>query len=206
MKKLIIFFILSLMLISCSTVNDYIIVLAFSKQLHTTIYDSDPSDSHKKNNTVKKTEIKENTSTTVAKVTTEDGEKVLDIDNKIYFAFNSYELREDSLKELDNVYNYLVKNRDQLIVIEGDTDSVGDYYYNIYLSEMRARNIALYLSSKGIAKNRLKYIGFGFTKDEGKSRRESRSARFVIIHNNEELNRYKAKNENGEFIKVRGLY
>lgn len=212
MKKLIIFSIFSFVLLSCSTTDDYIVVLTFSKQLHTTIYDSNPSsaknskEDNTKNNRNNNNNNNNRPSSSSFRVVNEGGEKVLNINSRIYFDFNSYELRDDSKPALDDVYNYLVRNKNHILIIEGDADSSGDYYYNIYLSEMRARAIASYLNSKNIEKNRLKYIGFGSTKVEGRSRRDSRSARFVVVNNNEELNRYRAKNESGDFIKVRGLY
>ena len=210
MKKLIIFSIFSFVLLSCSTTDDYIVVLTFSKQLHTTIYDSNPSSAKnsKEDNTKNNRNNNNNNNrpSSSFRVVNEGGEKVLNINSRIYFDFNSYELRDDSKPVLDDVYNYLVRNKNHILIIEGDADSSGDYYYNIYLSEMRARAIASYLNSKNIEKNRLKYIGFGSTKVEGRSRRDSRSARFVVVNNNEDLNRYRAKNESGDFIKVRGLY
>ena len=210
MKKLIIFSIFSFVLLSCSTTDDYIVVLTFSKQLHTTIYDSNPSSAKnsKEDNTKNNRNNNNNNNrpSSSFRVVNEGGEKVLNINSRIYFDFNSYELRDDSKPALDDVYNYLVRNKNHILIIEGDADSSGDYYYNIYLSEMRARAIASYLNSKNIEKNRLKYIGFGSTKVEGRSRRDSRSARFVVVNNNEDLNRYRAKNESGDFIKVRGLY
>lgn len=210
MKKLIIFSIFSFVLLSCSTTDDYIVVLTFSKQLHTTIYDSNPSSAKnpKEDNTKNNRNNNNNNNrpSSSFRVVNEGGEKVLNINSRVYFDFNSYELRDDSKPALDDVYNYLVRNKNHILIIEGDADSSGDYYYNIYLSEMRARAIASYLNSKNIEKNRLKYIGFGSTKVEGRSRRDSRSARFVVVNNNEDLNRYRAKNESGDFIKVRGLY
>ncbi len=210
MKKLIIFSIFSFVLLSCSTTDDYIVVLTFSKQLHTTIYDSNPSSAKnsKEDNTKNNRNNNNNNNrpSSSSRVVNEGREKVLNINSRIYFDFNSYELRDDSKPALDDVYNYLVRNKNHILIIEGDADSSGDYYYNIYLSEMRARAIASYLNSKNIEKNRLKYIGFGSTKVEGRSRRDSRSARFVVVNNNEDLNRYRAKNESGDFIKVRGLY
>lgn len=210
MKKLIIFSIFSFVLLSCSTTDDYIVVLTFSKQLHTTIYDSNPSSAKnsKEDNTKNNRNNNNNNNrpSSSFRVVNEGGEKVLNINSRIYFDFNSYELRDDSKPALDDVYNYLVRNKNHILIIEGDADSSGDYYYNIYLSEMRARAIASYLNSKNIEKNRLKYIGFGSTKVEGRSRRDSRTARLVVVNNNEDLNRYRAKNESGDFIKVRGLY
>ena len=208
MKKLIIFSIFPFVLLSCSTTDDYIVVLTFSKQLHTTIYDSNPSSAKnsKEDNTKNNRNNNNNNNRPSSRVVNEGREKVLNINSRIYFDFNSYELRDDSKPALDDVYNYLVRNKNHILIIEGDADSSGDYYYNIYLSEMRARAIASYLNSKNIEKNRLKYIGFGSTKVEGRSRRDSRSARFVVVNNNEDLNRYRAKNESGDFIKVRGLY
>lgn len=50
-----------------------------------------------------------------------------------------------------------------LMSVEGHTDNVGKDDYNQKLSEQRASSVATYLSSQGIAPNRLLAIGYGET-------------------------------------------
>lgn len=197
MKKLF-FILLTVPIISCSSSKDYIIVVNFSRQLQANLYDSNPSSTPPYNN--QKSTVSKNTNNT-KKTTVETNNysdstfKSLNLKSKIYFAFDSYQLEDDSVKAIDEVYSYLMKNPTDIIVVEGHSDTSGDYYYNIYLSEMRARSIVDALISKGVDRKRLGYIGFGPTKSMSKYNKTERYSDFIIIKNNNELAYYKKRNE-----------
>jgi len=55
-------------------------------------------------------------------------------------------------------------NENITIQVNGHTDSVGTYQYNIELSEKRAKSVVEYLENKGIEKKRMTYKGYGYTK------------------------------------------
>jgi len=81
--------------------------------------------------------------------------------NNIFFEFNSYELKNESILELDKVVELLKKNPKVKILISGHTDNIGTQEYNKKLSEKRAESVANYLKSKSIDASRLKTIGYG---------------------------------------------
>jgi outer membrane protein OmpA-like peptidoglycan-associated protein len=81
--------------------------------------------------------------------------------NNIFFEFNKFEINPKSFTELDEVVKFLNVNPTIKVEISGHTDNVGNENYNQELSLKRAHSVVDYLSSKGIAKNRLAQIGYG---------------------------------------------
>ncbi|HTX89107.1 MAG TPA: OmpA family protein [Bacteroidales bacterium] len=83
--------------------------------------------------------------------------------NDIYFAFNSYELSDESKAVLDQLIDFLNGNMPICIQIQGHTDNIGNDQDNMRLSDNRAREVYQYLISKGISAGRLTYKGYGKT-------------------------------------------
>lgn len=81
--------------------------------------------------------------------------------SNVFYEFNSWELRKESIVELNNLVNLLITNKDVVIEIGGYTDSTGSDDYNITLSEKRALSVVDYLVSQGISSSRLKFKGYG---------------------------------------------
>ncbi len=82
---------------------------------------------------------------------------------QVLFESNSYALLPASLPELNKLVQILEENPSMHIQISGHTDNVGKDADNLTLSTNRAKAIVQYLSSKGIATERLSYKGFGST-------------------------------------------
>ena len=82
----------------------------------------------------------------------------------IFFEFDSYELKPESISELEYLRDLLVKNPGLRIEIGGHTDSKGSNQYNMELSKQRARVVYQYLIDHGINKSRLTYKGYGETR------------------------------------------
>ncbi len=89
------------------------------------------------------------------------GEK--EVLRNIFFEYDSYELLQESIVELDRLVEFLKTNGNLEIEIQGYTDNVGTPEYNQELSEKRAMSVYQYLISNSINKTRLSYIGFGET-------------------------------------------
>lgn len=86
--------------------------------------------------------------------------KVIILKN-IFFDFDEYTLKKESYMELDRLNIFLRQNPRVRIQLAGHTDIKGSREYNQTLSENRAKAAYDYIISKGIAKNRLEYIGYG---------------------------------------------
>ncbi|MGD1892182.1 MAG: OmpA family protein [Cyclobacteriaceae bacterium] len=82
-------------------------------------------------------------------------------DSGLLFDVNSDELRSATKEDLSEMAETLKKYDDTNILIEGHTDSTGSEEYNQNLSEKRASSVACYLSSLGVANNRLITEGYG---------------------------------------------
>lgn len=79
----------------------------------------------------------------------------------IYFAFDKYEISEESAAVLEQVASWMHKHKDAKILIEGHCDTRGTTEYNLALGERRARATKDYLIFSGIEKNRLNTLSYG---------------------------------------------
>lgn len=84
--------------------------------------------------------------------------------NNIFFDVNRFELKPQSLAELDRVVALLRDHPGVKILISGYTDNTGNAADNLTLSNNRAKAVVEFLISKGIAASRLQYKGFGAAK------------------------------------------
>ncbi|TAL79244.1 MAG: flagellar motor protein MotB, partial [Bacteroidetes bacterium] len=87
--------------------------------------------------------------------------------SNVFYEVDSWQLKNESLNELNNLVNLLSDNGALIMEIGGYTDSTGTAEYNLVLSEKRALSVVNYLISKGIAAERLKYKGYGNTSPKG---------------------------------------
>jgi OmpA-OmpF porin, OOP family len=82
----------------------------------------------------------------------------------IQFAFDSYRLLNPSFRELDQLGEFLLKYPRLKLQLFGHTDDRGSDRYNQRLSELRAKNVADYLVSIGVRRERVEYFGYGKSK------------------------------------------
>ena len=79
----------------------------------------------------------------------------------INFDFDSYRLRTESLKPLNDVAMMMKAYPEMRIKVFGHTDSLGSDNYNYNLSLQRANAVIKYLKSQGIEGDRMEPEGFG---------------------------------------------
>lgn len=79
----------------------------------------------------------------------------------IFFETNSWELKDNSIIELNKVFKMLELNNEIEIEISGHTDDVGNKDSNLILSQNRAKAVVDWLISKGVDPNRMTFKGFG---------------------------------------------
>lgn len=87
---------------------------------------------------------------------------VMRLDNVI-FPVGRARISEDSYSELDVVVAMMKENVTMVIQLEGHTDYQGNPRDNLKLSRSRVEAVKHYLTSKGIAKSRVKTKAFGGT-------------------------------------------
>ncbi len=79
----------------------------------------------------------------------------------IHFDFDKYVIRNEDAQILDANAAWLQAHPNQLALIEGHGDERGTNEYNVALGERRAKATKNYLSSKGVADNRITIISYG---------------------------------------------
>ena len=108
--------------------------------------------------------------------------------NNIFFDTDKYELKPESMVELDRLYYFLRQNSRVTIEVGGHTDSIGTTGYNKTLSLNRAESVKTYLAKKGISPDRLFTKGYGFDKpiarnEEEEGRAMNRRTEVRIVDN-----------------------
>ena len=103
----------------------------------------------------------------------------------ITFEFGKSQLRESSFAELNNLATELKANPTYQINLSGHTDNIGQEEDNLKLSQARAKAVAEYLTSKGIAPTRITYKGYGSkqpitTNETEQGREQNRRVEFIL--------------------------
>lgn len=99
----------------------------------------------------------------------------------VYFEFNSSELQITDIPYMHELIEYLRKNENITLSIEGYADGIGSCSSNMNISMARAEAVKDYLVKRGINKNRLKTRGNGFMKEQFKDTFQySRRVEFII--------------------------
>jgi OOP family OmpA-OmpF porin len=80
---------------------------------------------------------------------------------KVLFALNKATIRPEAAEVLLKVANFLKKNPQYVVEIQGNTDNTGQMAWNMQLSKMRADAVKKFLVSNGVAGGRLTTKEFG---------------------------------------------
>jgi outer membrane protein OmpA-like peptidoglycan-associated protein len=106
--------------------------------------------------------------------------------NNIFFETDSSSLKPESLGQLKEIVDFMMKNPGLIIEIGGHTDRQGSEDYNLILSSKRADTVVKALIGSGVPKSRLKSKGYGFyvpradnTTEEGRA--QNRRTEFKIL-------------------------
>ncbi|SFS04590.1 OmpA family protein [Sphingomonas jatrophae] len=106
-------------------------------------------------------ELRRKTAGTGVNVVREGDQIKLDIPAGITFDTNSYAIKPEFRSTLDQVASTLSDYPQTIIDVYGHTDSTGNDAINVPLSQNRARSVADYLSTRGVAPARMATQGFG---------------------------------------------
>jgi len=79
----------------------------------------------------------------------------------IYYEFDDYSLKKESLMEIKKIAKYLILNNKLELEIGGHTDDVGSASYNMELSKKRAKSVYEALILNGVNSRQLTYRGYG---------------------------------------------
>jgi peptidoglycan-associated lipoprotein len=107
--------------------------------------------------------------------------------SRIQFAFDDYGLSSKSEERLNKVGEWLKKNPDTKVQIQGYTCDIGTDEYNLALGEERAESAEKYLERMGVNSNRLSRISYGKEKPrvpntDEENRSMNRRDEFVMLN------------------------
>ena len=110
----------------------------------------------------------------------------LDMPGGVTFATNSADINANFYSVLDQVAATLGEFNQTVIEVAGHTDSTGSRAYNMTLSERRAGSVVSYLSSRGIARERMIAVGAGpdhpvDTNETAEGRAQNRRVEITIV-------------------------
>jgi OOP family OmpA-OmpF porin len=81
----------------------------------------------------------------------------------VFFEYDKAVVRSQFYEGLNDLAETLKQNPNIKIEIQGNTCDIGSAPYNYRLSVRRANSVKKYLMDKGVASDRLKVVGLGFT-------------------------------------------
>jgi outer membrane protein OmpA-like peptidoglycan-associated protein len=101
----------------------------------------------------------------IASVKQESRGMVITLSGEVLFTSGKAELLPAAQAKLSEVANALTQQSpDSAIVVEGHTDAQGSQTFNLDLSTRRAQAVRDYLASHGVAPDRIKAEGLGFSR------------------------------------------
>jgi peptidoglycan-associated lipoprotein len=86
---------------------------------------------------------------------------VVNVGDRVFFETDSSELTEQARATLDKQAQWLSNYNRYAFTIEGHADERGTREYNIALGARRAQTVREYLTSRGIAAQRMRTISYG---------------------------------------------
>ncbi|MCC5854295.1 MAG: peptidoglycan-associated lipoprotein Pal [Idiomarina sp.] len=106
-------------------------------------------------------------------------------DHVIYFDFDDASIRGEFAELLSAHGDYLVRNPNVSVIIEGHTDERGTPEYNIALGERRAKAVVDYLLNLGVSSSQMTTVSYGEEKPlvrQSNERAWSQNRRAVLVY------------------------
>lgn len=86
---------------------------------------------------------------------------VVNVGDRIFFSFNSSSIESDAQNVLERQAQWLLRNSQYYIMIEGHADERGTREYNLALGQRRAVAVRDFLISLGVPAQRMQTISYG---------------------------------------------
>jgi OmpA-OmpF porin, OOP family len=105
---------------------------------------------------------------------------------EVLFEVNGADLQPGAQVQPFRLVEFLKRNPDRKVLIEGHTDSIGSSEYNLQLSLLRAESVQSFLVGNGLPADRITAIGYGETRpeapnDSATGRQQNRRVEVVIL-------------------------
>jgi OOP family OmpA-OmpF porin len=117
-------------------------------------------------------------------------DKEVKITEKIMFEFGRADIKAESHGLLDEITKVIQDNPQvEFVEVAGHADNVGDDFGNRSLTDRRAKSVVAYLTGKGVMKERLRAVGYGFhcpvdPADTDEAREKNRRVEFKVLRIN----------------------
>lgn len=103
-----------------------------------------------------------------------------------YFDFDSYTVKSSDQSLINSHAQFLNSNKNQKVVIQGNTDDLGTTEYNLALGQKRSDAVRKLLSLLGVSEAQMEAVSFGKEKPKSTSnddagRAENRRADIIYI-------------------------
>lgn len=102
---------------------------------------------------------------------------VVSISGDMLFDFNSYKIKPDAIKLLEDWKQRILSSSAKFFYIDGHTDAVGSDSYNFKLSLKRAESVQSELVRLGVSAERIRIRGFGESKPAASNQTEEGRAK-----------------------------
>ena len=119
------------------------------------------------NNSSNEIEVSENTAQPIemeeVELTVEEklASELIDVGDRVFFDYDESTISTESAETLNKQYQFLSRNPEISITINGHCDERGTREYNLALGERRANAAKDYLMTYGISANRISVISYG---------------------------------------------
>jgi peptidoglycan-associated lipoprotein len=90
----------------------------------------------------------------------------VNVGDRVFFDFDSYEIRADAQDTLNKQAAWLGQYANYAITVEGHCDERGTREYNLALGERRANAVRNYLVAQGVDPSRIQTISYGKERPE----------------------------------------
>lgn len=87
--------------------------------------------------------------------------EALQNEQTVYFDFDRSNIKPEFQTLLDKHAEFLIKNPEQNVVVQGHTDSRGTPEYNIALGERRGQAVETYLLNAGVSSDQISVVSYG---------------------------------------------
>lgn len=91
----------------------------------------------------------------------------------VYFDFDSYVVKDEFKPVIEAHSQYLIKNTDRKIIIQGNTDERGGSEYNLALGQKRAEAVRRALNLLGVPDTQIEAVSFGKEKPKATGSNEA---------------------------------
>lgn len=85
-------------------------------------------------------------------------------DSSVYFDLDEYSVKESFIPLLKKHAEFLIKNPNEFVFIQGHTDERGGTEYNLGLGQRRANAVKMTLSRLGVSDQQMEAFSYGSTK------------------------------------------